>query len=253
MAPKRKVPGIATRHYPSFDLILSDLKDTYVALMDAIPVELERILTREAPHNSKGESRFMRVHGKLFTSQGGGGFIIRFMPTRESPPEDHLVLLYRWRDLYFEAFHAKGKWFRFRDSELLLPPKTQVEFNEKGDWWHQFNTATSYFGLGGYDVPVGPEAFSNCYGGLMNADLFVQTGRVPNLKVMEGLDGVDGLEKSVPQEYSCEFHKWIKESRKLFDTPDPPDLEALKLKLGILKRSDRNPPPLKDNYPTRGG
>jgi hypothetical protein len=35
--------------------------------------------------------------------------MVKIKPTRDCPPENVLSILYRWSDLYFEAFHAVGE------------------------------------------------------------------------------------------------------------------------------------------------
>jgi hypothetical protein len=80
----------------------------YEKMMVNISEELRKILKEEAPTDRDGESTFQDVHGKLFCAKGGT-FMVRIKPTAESPPEQHLNLLYRWSDLYFEGFHSGGK------------------------------------------------------------------------------------------------------------------------------------------------
>lgn len=92
-----------------FDLVLNDLPESYKKLMeDAIPTRLEQIIIQEAPSNSKGKKLFSKVAERLYTPKGGT-FLVKLKPTKSSPDEEIVTLLFRWKDLYFEAFHAKGK------------------------------------------------------------------------------------------------------------------------------------------------
>jgi hypothetical protein len=83
---------------------------TYIQAMAAVPKALKRILKKQAPINSKGVSFFKKQKGKLYTpAKPAGTFMVKIKPTRDCPPENVLSILYRWSDLYFEAFHAVGE------------------------------------------------------------------------------------------------------------------------------------------------
>jgi hypothetical protein len=82
--------------------------------MSAISSEAEVIITLESPSNSKGVKQFCKISDKLYTPSGGT-FLVQITPDNSSPLEDRLTLLFRWKDLYFEAFHSKGI------QELLIP------------------------------------------------------------------------------------------------------------------------------------
>jgi hypothetical protein len=55
------------------------------------------ILKEEAPKDEDVESTFQDMHNKLFYAKEGT-FMVRIKPMDESPPEDHLNLLYTWFD-----------------------------------------------------------------------------------------------------------------------------------------------------------
>uniref|UniRef100_A0A0E0AYT1 rRNA N-glycosidase n=1 Tax=Oryza glumipatula TaxID=40148 RepID=A0A0E0AYT1_9ORYZ len=148
MAPKQasKQETKEPPESPVFELVLSDLQQSYQNVMEVeIPRELEALITKEAPITSQ----FSKVAGKLYTPRKGGTFLVKMRPTETSTPEETVSLLFRWEDLYFEAFHARGKWFKLKDAKESLPPRTQLPYPKKNGIYHLTRISTSYKDLGG--------------------------------------------------------------------------------------------------------
>uniref|UniRef100_A0A0E0QDZ4 rRNA N-glycosylase n=1 Tax=Oryza rufipogon TaxID=4529 RepID=A0A0E0QDZ4_ORYRU len=182
MAPKRRKeeststtisPPLPPGHSSIFYLELSNLATSYGQLMSAISSEAEVIITLESPSNSKGVKQFCKISDKLYTPSGGT-FLVQITPDNSSPLEDRLTLLFRWKDLYFEAFHSKGKWYRMGDAEETLPPRSQLNYPMKE---HQgivkipFETTyASVLGKKSFQcAPMGPGSFHRCYKTLMTS------------------------------------------------------------------------------------
>lgn len=85
---------------------MNKLTSTYRKLMEEIPAKLETILNQQA---EKENTKFEKIAGKLCTPpKGGGTFLVRLVPRRESNFDEPVYLLFRWKDLYFEAFYSRG-------------------------------------------------------------------------------------------------------------------------------------------------
>ncbi|KAF2917964.1 hypothetical protein DAI22_08g227800 [Oryza sativa Japonica Group] len=233
---------------------------------DAIPTRLEQIIIQEAPSNSKGKKLFSKVAERLYTPKGGT-FLVKLKPTKSSPDEEIVTLLFRWKDLYFEAFHAKGKWYRMSDAEESLPPRSQLHYSkkEKEGVFNMNNISTSYNDVGGHNIEVGRRAFKNCHQSLLMAEELVRQKRLkeelgsgplslPVVTISESIrfpllqrwvlgtfsaPPTAKSEKKVPKKFSCEFNEWGKYSRALFTQELPVGCELtfaqIAEKLRVLK------------------
>ncbi|KAK3163237.1 hypothetical protein QOZ80_1AG0001050 [Eleusine coracana subsp. coracana] len=91
------------------------------------------------------------------------------MPTRESLPDEHLRLLFRWSDLYYLAYHCADTWYVFEDElGVDLPPTEKLFFKNIVDLSYD----TSYRSLGGSSIKVGPAIFRKFYTTLMESRHF---------------------------------------------------------------------------------
>uniref|UniRef100_K3XPE7 Uncharacterized protein n=1 Tax=Setaria italica TaxID=4555 RepID=K3XPE7_SETIT len=61
--------------------------------METIPRSLRELLLAQAPRKKNGKIRLREVHKRHYILEEGS-FLIRIMPTRDSPPEQHLSLLF---------------------------------------------------------------------------------------------------------------------------------------------------------------
>uniref|UniRef100_A0A0D9VPK7 rRNA N-glycosylase n=1 Tax=Leersia perrieri TaxID=77586 RepID=A0A0D9VPK7_9ORYZ len=135
--------------------------------MQNIPDKLDKINKAEAAANKKGIRIFNKKSGDSRVSD-------KLRPTRNSDPDQTVTLLYRWKDLYFKAFHVRGTWFRFNDAEEFLPPRDQVQYdmNERvGIQELPINSGYGSYGcIGQFETGrVGSRSFHNCHTSLLSA------------------------------------------------------------------------------------
>ncbi|EAZ05502.1 hypothetical protein OsI_27717 [Oryza sativa Indica Group] len=187
---------------PEFELNLNKLTSTYRKLMEEIPAKLETILNQQA---EKENTKFEKIAGKLCTPpKGGGTFLVRLVPRRESNFDEPVYLLFRWKDLYFEAFYSRGKWYRLKDHEEKLPPRSQLPYSEKPDEGiYVLMNTTSYGSIGGSSVVLGPRAWDHCHVSFLKADDLVrQSNKKPLTSESEGT-------RSWRQSWILEGAEWI--------------------------------------------
>jgi len=186
--------------------------------------------------------------------------MILVKPSRDSPMEQHLHLLFRWFDLYYIAYHCKGVWYCLRDdNKTPLPPASQLFYNKKGGVV-DLPFYTTYPSLGGFNFHLGPKTFWKLYQVLMQSaelknqsclgDLrrlchmalpavaFSEAARFPQfmewVSEMTAL-GENDIGEVASEEHTEHFNEWGSDSRDLFEARhgDPP--EGLTSRLSILK------------------
>ncbi|EAZ41430.1 hypothetical protein OsJ_25952 [Oryza sativa Japonica Group] len=249
-------------------------------LMEEIPAKLETILNQQA---EKENTKFEKIAGKLCTPpKGGGTFLVRLVPRRESNFDEPVYLLFRWKDLYFEAFYSRGKWYRLKDHEEKLPPRSQLPYSEKPDEGiYVLMNTTSYGSIGGSSVVLGPRAWDHCHVSFLKADDLVRQSnkkpltsgespalavpvvgiseplRFPQLQkwIVENCTATASSDVMVPYEFTKHFTNWGDLSTALFSGKLTEKLKAYTLEqmaemLGILmsgKREAVRSPPKKKN------
>lgn len=180
MGPKSKSDQgqIAT---DTFQIYLDSIGKSHSRAMKKVLIALEQLLRRNAPKNSKGQSRFKKIHEMLYTPERSDTFLVQIIPREDSPVTNYLTLLFRWSDLYFIGYHCKNCWYLLADVSIcMIPPKGQLPYNKK-EGIFKLPIFTSYSSMGGSRICVGPRVWQEFYDNLMSSRDILRLGVIDML------------------------------------------------------------------------
>ncbi|KAL6848622.1 hypothetical protein ACP4OV_021205 [Aristida adscensionis] len=178
MPPKASTNSEVPQKVPEskrFQLDFKNLPKSYAKLMNGIRQTIKEILKAENEALPECERIPERVNGKLYTPKDGT-FAIEILGGEKIGLHGNLVLLSRFKDLYFEAFYTQETWYQFNDAESDLPPASQFPYNAR-DGVKRLPFASNYAGAGGAAVLLGPDGFAHSLVNLSKARSLCKTAK----------------------------------------------------------------------------